>query len=76
MSEDIDTTEGWGFPLNSRKAHYFVDGFSLCGKWMFLGPMENYQGKSSPDDCKSCEKKMKKRLGELTEEVLKELSGE
>ncbi|GAG83329.1 unnamed protein product, partial [marine sediment metagenome] len=29
----VGKVRGWGFPANSRKAHYFVDKCSLCGKW-------------------------------------------
>lgn len=25
--------DGWAFPLGASKAHYFVDGRSLCGRW-------------------------------------------
>ncbi len=56
-------SEGWGFPAKSRKAHYFVDGISLCGKWMFFGELE--QGNdNSPDNCATCKKKLLKRKGE------------
>ena len=29
--------EGWTWLINSRKEHYFRDGKSLCGKWIYLG---------------------------------------
>ena len=52
--------EGWGFPANSRKAHYFVNGMALCNKWMFHGELE--QGNdNSPDNCVSCRRKLQKR---------------
>ena len=46
--------EGWGFPVTSRKAHYFIDSMSLCNKWGFyFGPLE--QGNDeSPDNCVVC----------------------
>lgn len=59
--------EGWGFPGTSRKAHYFVDGMSLCRKWGFYqGPLE--QGNDeSPDNCSACVKALiKKRPTKLT----------
>lgn len=56
MSDDIK--EGWGFPGNSRKAHYFVDYMSLCRKWLFKGSLEVDTGKTSPDDCAICRKKL------------------
>ena len=52
--------EGWGFPLNSRKAHYFVVVSSLCGKWMYRGTLEPI-GEKSPDDCKVCIRKLGER---------------
>ena len=52
--------EGWGWPLNSRKAHYFRDGLALCGKWMFFGPPDGNQKEYSSDDCKACSRKREK----------------
>lgn len=56
-------TEGWGWPPITRKAHYFVEGRSLCGNWGSLGmiPLEPEDGKRSPDDCKTCTKKLLRR---------------
>lgn len=55
--------EGWGFPRDSRKAHYFRDTMSLCRKFGFYrGPLEPegvWDGgvpKPSPDDCAPCRK--------------------
>ena len=58
--------EGWGWPLNSRKAHYFVKGRSLCGKWMFFGRLqtEGDDGSETSNDCKGCLKKLRKRRQE------------
>ena len=47
---------GWGFPINSRKAHYFIGAMSLCGKWIYAGRLEDDNHKS-PDNCVSCQKK-------------------
>lgn len=52
--------EGWGWPINSKKAHYFVDSIALCGGWMFGGELESDDKGNSPDDCKSCRKKLTK----------------
>jgi hypothetical protein len=51
------TAGGWGWPLNSRKAHYFGAGSitSLCNGWMYTGPREPAEYKS-PDDCAACSK--------------------
>jgi hypothetical protein len=27
--------EGWAYPYRSKKAHYFVNGVSLCGKYRY-----------------------------------------
>ena len=49
---------GWRWPALSRKAHYFIEGRSLCGKWLFFG---DSQGKGlafkGDDDCAACFKK-------------------
>ena len=51
---------GWGFPLKSRKAHYFVGPWSICRKWLYVGKLE--QGNdSSPDNCKICMRMLIKR---------------
>lgn len=60
MTDEVK--EGWGFPGNARKAHYFVGGKSLCGKWMFLGSNLEPAGEGSCDDCVSCTRKLVKRL--------------
>lgn len=61
MSASEEIKEGWGFPTGSRKAHYFVKGMSLCGKWGFyFGSLE--QGNDdSPDNCAECVRRLKKR---------------
>lgn len=52
--------KGWGWPALARKAHYFVDGRSLCRAWFYLGRLENNKHKS-PDNCKACMKKLDKK---------------
>ena len=67
--EEMKTTlEGWGFPLLSRKAHYFMRGRSLCGKWGFFGEVEPGND-DSPDNCAECKKKLQKRNKKLLEVV-------
>lgn len=61
-NEKVD--EGWGFPLRSRKAHYFVKGQSLCNKWLFFGDLEQGIDKS-PDNCTRCMMLLKKKKEEL-----------
>jgi len=59
--EEKPITEGWAKPLNTRKFHYFVDKRSLCDRYMYFGDLEADTGKESPDDCKSCRRKLDKR---------------
>ncbi len=55
--------KGWGFPINSKKAHYFDgDSMSLCNRWMFLGELED-DNHDSPDNCASCKTKLTKKYG-------------
>jgi len=58
---ETEVNEGWGFPGDSRKAHYFVDGMALCRKWGFYrGPLEKGND-NSPDNCAACMKELAKR---------------
>jgi len=54
--------EGWGWPGAARKAHYFVDGRSLCGRWGWIGGSLQPAGEPSSDDCAACARKLAKRL--------------
>jgi hypothetical protein len=58
--------EGWKQLLNARKAHYFVDGRSLCNRWMFLGTVTSYDSQTLGEapqhsDCKGCWRAVKVR---------------
>lgn len=54
--------EGWWWPSNSKKAHYMLDGRSLCLKWMCMGAPTLEQGNDeSIDNCAECKKRLKKR---------------
>jgi hypothetical protein len=57
---DMNPDEGWGFPMLSKKAHFFRNGISVCGRWMFMGKLDAETGVRSPDDCKACTKKVLK----------------
>jgi len=57
-SEDTNEQVGWGWPLLSKKAHFFEQGRSLCGKWMFTGRLEPASGGRGPDDCATCYRKL------------------
>jgi hypothetical protein len=55
-------SEGWGWLYNARYYHYFIDGRSICGKWLGLGLGELEKGNdNSPDNCKTCIKRLAKR---------------
>lgn len=69
-------TEGWAWPVNSRKAHYFRESRSLCGRWGFFGSaFDPSQQGQSPDDCTDCrrrrdrEESRAKTTAELIEET-------
>lgn len=60
-TKEREIKEGWGFPMNSRKAHYFVDGVSLCRKWgFFFGRFLEQGNDNSPDNCAACMKALPK----------------
>ena len=60
MSEIL---EGWGWPSNSKKAHYFAaTRRSLCGKWAFLGVLEEGND-GSRDNCAECKRRLAKEKG-------------
>jgi len=49
---------GWGWPQLSKKPHYFVDGQSLCGRWMFFGEVSDKDAsEKGPDDCAQCRRR-------------------
>ncbi len=56
----MDVEEGYGWPPGSRTAHYFVNGISLCGVWMYAGDLE--QGDDGGQDfCPECRKRLRER---------------
>lgn len=59
LATDFRDYEGWGFPGNSKKAHYFREGEikSLCNKWIFTGERESGND-SSVDNCAECKRKL------------------
>jgi hypothetical protein len=62
MMDATETVKGaWGWPPLSRKAHWFIDGRSLCGKWLYTGAPCRTQvtlAKIYPDDCAMCFKRV------------------
>jgi len=53
----MSDTQGWKFLSNAKKAHYFIDGKSLCRKWMTFGSAFEDNNHTSPDNCPACQKK-------------------
>ncbi len=59
---------GWGYLDNARKAHYFVQGRSLCQKWLKLGFVVDRDDIGDPDNCKACERILIARRKEKKEQ--------
>jgi len=58
--------EGWGACLNTTKWHYFIDGRSLCKRFMLFGRVDLEQGNdASPDNCRACMKKLAKHKAKV-----------
>ena len=50
---------GWHYLINSPKWHYFgEDGHSICGRWFTFASDFEQGNDDSPDNCKSCQKKL------------------
>lgn len=62
-----DGHDGWGWGPNSRKAHYFTGGLSLCRRWGYVGPLTQNQEGSRPDDCAECTRRLAKLRASLAE---------
>jgi hypothetical protein len=61
--------QGWGFPFNARKYHYFYNGTSLCGKYTqeeslhkTLTQRYGEDDKFSETNCKECTKVLIKQI--------------
>ena len=63
MSREL-IDEGWNWLHNSNKAHYFRNGTSLCGRWLYLGKNFEHGNDNSLDNCSSCKKKKQKGVSE------------
>lgn len=51
--------EGWAWLQNAKYEHYFVEGRSLCRKWLGLGL--DYCRTIGQPKCKACQKALDKR---------------
>jgi len=62
---------GWAWPDNAAKSHYFINGRSLCGRWMFLGePLAEDHPGGLRNDCKACTQRLAKHRANQGEEVV------
>lgn len=53
--------EGWVQLNNALKRHYFIDGRSLCKRWMYFGDAGlDWDRGDNPNNCKACMKELKK----------------
>lgn len=59
LKPKFNQVKGWGFPMLSKKAHYFEGGMSLCRKWMFGGELEDDRHEHK-QNCMACRKKLEK----------------
>lgn len=59
--------KGWGKPANSRKAHYFVDGNSLCGAWTFKGDVRTRGPQLQWPACVTCRNRVGGRPANRTQ---------
>jgi len=59
MSETLP--KGWGWPGNSKKAHYFMEGSitAICGRWAYSGKRTD-TWHDSPDNCAECKRRRAK----------------
>ncbi len=56
----MEKREGWGWPTLAKKAHYFRNGHSLCGRWGGLRLDLQEETYALPDDCAPCRRKLDK----------------
>lgn len=63
MPPDPKLKEGWYQPENATRHHYYVDGRSLCGDWLFHEVLSKDMGNETvfKEDCKACFRKVVKR---------------
>jgi hypothetical protein len=55
--------EGWAFPLRAQRAHYFIGGASLCGRYPFLAHLRLNGGAfTEKHSCVQCIARLKARI--------------
>jgi hypothetical protein len=59
--EDTTIAKGWKWVYGSPKFHYFIEGQSLCRRWLVLSDRDLELGNNnSPDNCIACKKVINK----------------
>ncbi len=60
MTMSTGPKQGWGWPVNSLKSHFFTESRrSLCMRWAYLGALEACET-PPPEACKECTKRLAK----------------
>jgi hypothetical protein len=61
MATQAKNSRGWAFPTaNARKAHFFIESRSLCGKFAYWGEEIEDDKHESADNCAACKRKREK----------------
>lgn len=53
-TSDKHEPRGWAFPANAKKAHYFINGCSLCGRWTHYFGVVDPIDRSTHLNCRQC----------------------
>lgn len=59
----VKIMQGWKFLISAIKAHYFIEGRSMCGSWLTFGNEFEDKEPNINDMCKNCMKKAAKVEG-------------
>lgn len=52
-------TRGWHWPANSAAPHFFLEGFSLCGKARATSDEGTDTDIRAPEDCEYCHEQLR-----------------
>ena len=67
----------WKLASNMRKAHFFLEGRSLCGRWGDLGlnpcTTQETGPTPGPDDCRACHRMVLKRKARAEEKAKQDI---
>ena len=65
--KDRSMGEGWGTVVCGCGAHYFINGKSLCGEWLWVRGNLEPVGETAPDDCVLCTRRLEKHQVSIKE---------